>query len=265
MHPYQNRDREGAALPGSGGVEQVSECTFARAASLQQAVSFLTCSGLRCDRLLTRAARWVISSIAVKPSFPNAFRMLVLLALAAHVFYMYCLARTNAETFGFDLGTTVVAVLFALAMLVPLVWAVTIPELPEIYTTHWRARRWWSQGRCPSCGYRTEGLNDSKCPECGELLVRPRGYRINRHTIILFVLLNAFAWAIGCAAGETWLEIDEAAFRSEIVWRKSKGHQEHARNWRWPGQGVFLWNSSDDQAVRTSGLVLTRDPRYRYP
>jgi hypothetical protein len=153
----------------------------------------------------------------VPVSWANNFRVLVMLALAFHVFYMYCLARVKADTFGFDLGTTIIAALFALAMLVPLVWAVTLPELPEIWTTHVRARRWWRQRRCPSCGYRTEGLTgeDKKCPECGLPFRFPQGYRINAHTIRLFVALNLLAWMIGCAVGEAWLQRDERQFLKE--------------------------------------------------
>jgi hypothetical protein len=151
-------------------------------------------------------------------SWANIFRALVMLALAFHVFYMYCLARVKADTFGFDLGTTIVAALFALAMLIPLVWAVTLPELPEIWTTHVRARRWWKQGRCPSCGYQIEGAitEDRRCPECGLPLRAPPGYRINAHTIRLFIALNLLAWVIGCAAGELWILRDEREFVREF-------------------------------------------------
>jgi hypothetical protein len=100
-------------------------------------------------------------------------------------------------------------------MLVPLVWAVTLPELPEIWTTHVRARRWWKRSRCPSCGYQIEGSidNERTCPECGVLLREPEGYRISARTIRMFIALNVLAWIIGCAAGEVWLLRDELAFR----------------------------------------------------
>jgi hypothetical protein len=152
-------------------------------------------------------------------SFASLFRVLVMLLLAFHVFYMYCLARVKADTFGFDLGTTVVAALFGLAMLIPLVWAVTLPELPEIWTTHTRARRWWKRSRCPSCGYQIEGSisEERKCPECGVLLREPEGYRISARTIRMFIALNVLAWIIGCAAGEVWLLRDELAFRRECA------------------------------------------------
>lgn len=152
-------------------------------------------------------------------SFASLFRVLVMLVLAFHVFYMYCLARVKADTVGFDLATTVVAALFGLAMLVPLVWAFTLPELPEIWTTHVRAKRWWKQRRCPSCGYRIEGLisNERKCPECGLPLRTPEGYRINAHTLRVFITLNLLAWIIGCAAGELWLLKDEHNFRRECA------------------------------------------------
>ena len=56
------------------------------------------------------------------------FRLLVLAILAMHVFAMYCLARTWGGQFGFHAGQTILAAVFALIMLVPLLWAVTVPE-----------------------------------------------------------------------------------------------------------------------------------------
>lgn len=175
-------------------------------------------------------------------SFANAFRAFVLLLLAAHVFYMYCLARTNAETFGFDLGTTIIALLFALAMLVPLVWAVTLPELPEIYTNHWRARRWWKQHRCSVCGYRTDWLKAQICPECGQAIIQPSGYRINKHTIKLFIMLNVSAWMTGCVAGEFWLQLDEVNFQREVSICRRVGETSCRREAAWPSPADLQWN-----------------------
>lgn len=182
-------------------------------------------------------------------SLANLFRAGVLLLLALHVFYMYCTARAGAETFGFHLGTTVVAALFSLAMLVPLVWAVTLPELPEIYTTHWRPRRRWKRGQCPSCGYPFQGLPDGLCPECGARLEAPTGYRIRARTIKLFVAMNLLAWLIGCIAGEMWVEMDERAFIKEA--KSATAHAPwdweqdlyYTRERRWPNRSNSLYYS----------------------
>ena len=174
----------------------------------------------------------------------------MLLVLAAHVFYMYCLARANAETFGFDVGTTIVASLFALAMLVPLVWAVTLPELPEIYTTHIRARRWWKQDRCHSCGYPRAGLDEPICPECGCGLAPPRDYALNARTVALFIAMNLAAWVVGCAVAESLYSADEAAFVREAAQHASQGFSGYQRYSHWPGKGILVWDEDGYQRAR---------------
>jgi hypothetical protein len=186
------------------------------------------------------------------------FRVVVMLVLALHVFCMYGMARANAETFGFSLGTTVVAAMFGLVMLVPLVWAVTLPELPEIYVTHVRGRRWWRSGRCPSCGYRTDGLIDAICPECGEAIAEPAGYRINARTVRRFVAISLMAWVVGCAAGEVWIGLDEIAFRRES--RDGiplRGSNIYFRDARWPMHGVMI-GDRDGEFWRARGIIIDR-------
>lgn len=183
-------------------------------------------------------------------SFANVFRLIVLLALTAHVFYMYSLARANAETFGFNLGTTVVAALFALAMLVPLVWAVTLPELPEIYVSHIRARRWWKQNRCPQCGYSRAGLDEVTCPECGCEISPPREYAVNTRTIAMFIALNLMAWSIGCATAEALWNADEATFMREAKAHELQGFANYCREARWPSHGLLIWDEGGAHHAR---------------
>lgn len=115
---------------------------------------------------------------------------------------MYRLGRTLAGPATADAGDMALAALFALSMLIPLVWAVTLPDLPEIYTRVWRARRWFRQGRCTRCGYVLEPSSPARCPECGQMQTPPGEYAINARTIYRFIALNLAAWIIGCAVGE---------------------------------------------------------------
>jgi DNA-directed RNA polymerase subunit RPC12/RpoP len=138
------------------------------------------------------------------------FRLFVLLMLTAHEFAMYHLARRMGGAGIDDINEIVLACLFALAMLVPLVWAVTLPELPEIYMRVVRARRWFRQGRCPSCGYRIGSANITTCPECGARIIAPREYVVTRSTILRYAFLNALAWVIGCGLAELYLRINAA-------------------------------------------------------
>lgn len=175
-------------------------------------------------------------------SFAFIFRALVMLLLAAHVFYMYCTARGMAESFGFRPGTTIVACLFALVMLIPLVWAVAIPEIPEAFTLHILPRRRWKQGRCRRCGYDLRGIAQAPdapivCPECGLEASEPEAadmWQVGARTIRRFMLINALAWVIGCAAGETWMQIDEHRFRDEaqhIIATSPRASYSRARHW----------------------------------
>jgi hypothetical protein len=176
-------------------------------------------------------------------SFAFIFRGLVLLLLAAHVFYMYCTARGMGAHFGFDSGTTIGAALFALAMLVPLVWAVFLPDVPEVIAHHVRPRRRWRRGECPHCGYDRLSLpaGATTCPECGGALREPEPWRFTSQTVRRFVAINLLAWLIGCFGGEAWMLNDEHAFRGEIVQRAAAGNSAAwSRARRWPNDACSL-------------------------
>lgn len=174
---------------------------------------------------------------------------MVVLLLAAHVFYMYSTARGMGETFGFHPGTSIIACLFALAMLVPLVWAVFLPDLPEFLSQHVQPRRRWKRGQCPGCGYDRRGLQHqhddstfpSVCPECGSTLREPEGWQVSSSTIRRFVAINLLAWLLGCAAGEAWMRIDERDFRREVDLRLGQGDtSNYTRARRWPNANDAL-------------------------
>ncbi len=180
-------------------------------------------------------------------SFAFIFRTLVLLLLALHVFYMYCIARGMSETFGFQLGATVIACLFALAMLIPLVWAVALPEIPEAISQHVIPRRRWKRGHCPSCGYdmrgRTTNVREQAtiCPECGRPAIEPDMWQVGRRTVGLFVSINLVAWIVGSAGGETWMLLDEREFSRAIDQRLAAGtNAMWGRARRWPNGNCSL-------------------------
>ncbi len=177
----------------------------------------------------------------------NLFRGLILLLLAAHVFYQFCLARTWGGAFGFHLGQTILAAAFGLVMLIPLLWAVTVPEWPEIFARHIRGRRRFLAGRCPGCNYdlHDRGLGDEKkCPECGEPFRAPEPYRFGPKIFRAFIIINLLAWVIGCGGGLTLIHLDEAAFRNDTVSVAKSGETSHSRERRWPGVGSLSWDST---------------------
>lgn len=148
-------------------------------------------------------------------SFSTLMRLLILLALGGHVFYMYCLGRATAGGIGLSAGTVIVAGLFGLVMLVPLVWAVTVPELPAMLE-QWRGRSRYDEGRCQACGQDQQGTAaDRPCPECGAAVAPPPPFRVNGPMIRRYVILNIAAWVIGSAAGEVWVNLDERRFLDE--------------------------------------------------
>lgn len=181
-------------------------------------------------------------------SFATIFRLGVLVLMIGHVFYMYCLARVMGHTFGFDVATTVFSALFAFGLLIPLVWAVGIPELPEFYTRTVRARRWWKAARCTGCGYPMRQLRGTSCPECGLADARrePSPYRLGAVPIRRFAAMGLMAWVIGCLAGETWLQVDEAGFRREVAECSINAFvKSRSRARAWPNAQFHLWYTAE--------------------
>lgn len=193
---------------------------------------------------------------AMPISLPNLFRGIILLALAAHVFYMYSTARTIGETVGLTPATVMIASLFALIMLIPFIWAVALPEFPEMYLRHVRATRWFEQGRCPDCGYPTTGSRTDRCPECGVALASPKPYAVSWHTVRLFIIINALAWLIGCASAECWALVDEHRFRAEAARHiASNNEQTYERSRWWPNHSNALLYTQD-QEIHTDKKTL---------
>lgn len=201
----------------------------------------------KCNRWPVRRGGTCAGTMRCMWSSPgNLFRGLILLLLAAHVFCMYSLARTWDGAFGFHLGQTVLAAVFGLIMLIPLLWSVTVPEWPEIFSRHIRGRRRFHAGRCPGCNYdlHDRGLGDEKnCAECGEPFRAPEPYRFTPRIFRVFIAINIVAWTIGCGGAEAMLQIDETAFHQEAKAAAAAGEMGYGRPRRWPGVGGLYWES----------------------
>lgn len=179
-------------------------------------------------------------------SWTAIFRMAVVLLMAAHVFYLYAFARMLQEVIGTDFRTILASSSFALVMLVPLAWAVAVPDLPQILRAH-RARRRWLGGRCPGCNYFLLNTTGAGCPECGADRAEPRPFVFGWSTVRRFAALAVAAWVLGCVAAESWTVLDERSFaRAAPAHVDGTVTQRYSRQRRWPMHGKKLYYSTTD-------------------
>ncbi len=197
-------------------------------------------------------------------SWASLFRLLVLLVMAAHVFYLYAFARTQQEIIGLDFFAILASSSFSLVMLVPLAWAVALPDLPEIIRSQRNHHR-WAQGECARCGYPVLHARGGACPECGADRNEPKAFWLGWATARRFALLAAVAWLVGCLAAESWAEVDESSFAREAV-----AHLEDTRAGRysrpriWPMQNMTLYyNRMDGVTAYSPEMILPPISRVR--
>jgi len=169
-------------------------------------------------------------------SFANLIRLVMVLLLAAHAFFMYGQARTLAETCGFDAGVALASATFAMVLMIPFTWTYGLADLPEIWTKHFRPRRRWRRGECADCGYPRTGApaTSERCAECGAIIAEPPPYAFGWPTIRRFLIMVAMSLAMGCAAAETMLLLDEHAFRVEAPAKAANsvtGRWTRPRSW----------------------------------
>lgn len=192
-------------------------------------------------------------------SWTALFRVVVMLLMAAHVFYLYAFARAQQEMIGLDFLTVLASSAFALVMLVPLAWAVALPDLPEIIRSQ-RCRQRWAQGRCSKCGYPVLYAQGASCPECGHDRGEPKAFWIGWPTARRFAVLAAVAWVIGCVTAESWAAVDELSFAREAeAHLSSSPSPRYSRPRQWPMQNMTLYYTSNEGVTAYAPeLVLTR-------
>ncbi len=179
-------------------------------------------------------------------SWTAIFRVVMLLLMAAHVFYLYAFARMLQEVIGTDFRTVLASSSFALVMLVPLTWAVAVPDLPQILRAH-RARRRWLRGNCPGCNYFLLSTTGTGCPECGADRAEPRPFEFGWSMVRRFAALAVVAWVLGCVAAESWTVLDETSFaRAAPAHVDGTVTHRYSRQRRWPMHGKRLYYSTTD-------------------
>ncbi len=190
-------------------------------------------------------------------SWTAVFRAVVVLLMAAHVFYFYLFARLDQEIVGLDFLTILASASFGLVMLVPLAWAVALPDLPVIIHTQIGRRR-FAQGRCGGCGHSLLQVQGPKCPECGADRSEPT-YELGWATVRRFILLAVAAWLLGCVAAESLACFDETMFVREAERHLAQsGDDEYSRPRRWPMHRRSLYYTE------TGGVTAYR-PGVRLP
>ena len=179
-------------------------------------------------------------------SWTTLFRLLVLLLVALHVFNMYCLSRVVEESVGRSAVAIAGSGFFALAMLIPLAWAVALPDVPEMVRRQ-RGRKRWAQGRCPGCGYVLLAAGGEACPECGTKRREPEPFSFGWATAARFLGLALGAWVLGSVVAESWIAYDEAGFRQEAQTQLAGTSAAlFSRPRRWPMEDARLYYTADE-------------------
>jgi hypothetical protein len=194
------------------------------------------------------------------PAFLRALvRVVVLLLMAAHVFYVYAFARALQEIVGHDFATVLASSSLALIMLAPLAWMVALPDLPSIIRAH-RARRRWLQGRCPRCGSFVIQAVGGACPECGADRSAPVTCRVGWAAARRLAALALAVWLLGCIAAEGWASLDEAVFAREAEAHVSASRDlSYSRPRRWPMQDKTLYYTPTDGVTPYSPELILSD------
>jgi hypothetical protein len=191
-------------------------------------------------------------------SWTALFRVVVMLLMAAHVFYFYEFARNDLETVGLEFTTVLASSSFGLVMLVPLAWAAALPDLPLIIRTQVGRRR-WQRGCCAWCGRFLLAAAGTVCPECGEERRPPPAFELGWGTVRRFAILALAAWVIGCVAAESWASLDEMTFAREAP-QASRAGGSYSRQRRWPMQDKRLYYTAADGVTAYAPHLVLPEP-----
>ncbi len=166
-----------------------------------------------------------------------AFRSVFVLTISAFAFASYSLIRPLFGTFGFDLATIIKSAGAVLVLGVFVVWLIPMVDLHIGIFEHVLPARRFKQGRCPRCGHpKTPHKATRSCSECGRALEAPDGWRLDRGTVLNFMLWMAAGLFFGSAIGETRLTLDENRWIEgcrilEEMSSESLGFRTRRRTW----------------------------------
>jgi len=189
------------------------------------------------------------------------FRLMIVLLLAAHVFYMYALARAESDAFGVSLATVLLCAFFGALMLLPFFWLVCLPEFPEILQRQTIGPRRVRAGKCPWCAYPAAQSGSAICAECGGSTTEPEAYEWSWRVVRIFIVMNVLAWFIGSASAETFITLDERTFMRDVETYKQAVEVPRSvqRIRRFPSRGLMLYDITDDEYMQWHGGCIEPD------
>ncbi len=142
----------------------------------------------------------------------------------------------HGEFFGFSLLVLVYELLFV-GPAILIIGAILYGLID--HRTKKRLRR----DECHRCGYPLRIPDSPVCSECGTNVGElPRHSVAGRWILFGAILPFVASWALGCLGGETWILLDERAFRAEVDSHIKSGNTDgYGRDRWWPGSGNTLY------------------------
>ena len=165
------------------------------------------------------------------------FRSLFVVTITGFAFAAYSLIRPLFGTFGFDLNTFLKSAGAVLALGMFVVWLIPMVDLHIGIFEHVIPGRRFKQGLCAGCGHpRTPDASEGFCSECGRRHEAPDGWRLEKRTVLNFVLWMMVGLFFGSAIGETRLTLDERRWTRECrmledMSSDSLGFRTRRRSW----------------------------------
>ena len=165
------------------------------------------------------------------------FRSLFILTITGFSFAAYSLIRPLFGTFGFELNTFIKSAGAVLVLGIFVVWLIPMVDLHIGIFEHVIPGRRFKQGLCARCAHpRAPHAAASCCAECGRRHTAPEGWRLQKRTILNFVLWLSVGLFFGSAISETRLTLDERRWIQECrtlenMSPESLGFRTRRRSW----------------------------------